>query len=224
MAVEALDESDAFVSEVCWHYYVNEMTQAQVAGLLGVTRLRVNQAIQKAKALGNGQGPASSCRFWRGSSFRRSCSDAARHSQGAGGAGPARRHDYHVPAGAALADYIVERLRTRPWKKIGVSWGMTLQSAINRLPRLPDPDLEIVSMIGGTNAGASFNAFGIASGFAERFSARLLAAGGADLPVGGRRPRPVPGAGELRGALREVRDRIDVGAPRRRATSRRGPT
>ena len=50
--LEALDDSDAFVSEVCWHYYVNEMTQAQVASLLGVTRLRVNQAIQKAKALG----------------------------------------------------------------------------------------------------------------------------------------------------------------------------
>jgi len=177
MVVEALDETDAFVSEVCWHYYVNEMTQAQVAGLLGVTRLRVNQAIQKAKALGMVK-----IRVESPFLARFELQEKLQQQLGIPKAlvVPARRDvtDYHGPAGAALADYIVERLRTRPWKKIGVSWGMTLQSAINRLPRLPDPDLEVVSMIGGTNAGASFNAFGIASGFAERFSARysLLAA------------------------------------------------
>src|SRR5690606_18480827 len=71
-----------------------------------------------------------------------------------------------------------ECLRTRDWQTVGVSWGMTLQSAIGRMPRLACPGLEIVSMIGGTTAGAAFNAFGIASGFAERCSARysLLAA------------------------------------------------
>ena len=53
-----------------------------------------------------------------------------------------------------------------------VSWGMTLQSAIERMPRLSCPDLEIVSIVGGATAGASFNAFGIASGFAERLGAR----------------------------------------------------
>ena len=40
------------------------------------------------------------------------------------------------------------------------------------------PDLEIISMIGGTTKGAIFNSFGIASGFAERLGASysLLAA------------------------------------------------
>jgi DNA-binding transcriptional regulator LsrR (DeoR family) len=40
------------------------------------------------------------------------------------------------------------------------------------------PELEIVSMIGGAVAGASFNSFGIASGFAERLGSKysLLAA------------------------------------------------
>ena len=177
MTVEVLDETDAFVSEVCWHYYVNEMTQAQVAGLLGVTRLRVNQAIQRAKARGMVKIRVESPFLAR--------IVLQEKLQAALGIPkvlvvPARRdlYDYHIPAGAALADYLAERLRTAPWKRIGVSWGMTLQSAINRLPRLPNPELEVVSMIGGTNTGASFNAFGIASGFAERFSASysLLAA------------------------------------------------
>ena len=177
MPVEALDDSDAFISEVCWHYYVNGMTQAQVARLLGVSRLRVNQAIQRAKALGMVK-----VRIESPFLTRIELQEKVRDRLGIAKVlvAPARRedYDYHMPAGAALADYLVERLRNRTWKTIGVSWGMTLQSAIDRLPRLYHPELEIVSMIGGTNTGASFNAFGIASGFAERFSARysLLAA------------------------------------------------
>ena len=177
MPPEVLDDSDAFICEVCWHYYVNEMTQAQVASLLGVSRLRVNQSIQKAKSLGM-------IKVQIESPFLTRIELQERLQREFGIpkvlVAPARRdsYDYHVPAGAALANYLIERLRSRAWRKVGVAWGMTLQTAIDRLPRLPYPDLEIVSMIGGTTAGASFNAFGIASGFAQRFSARysLLAA------------------------------------------------
>jgi len=49
---EQFEESDAFVTEICWHYYMNEMTQAEIARLLNITRLRVNQAIQRAKSQG----------------------------------------------------------------------------------------------------------------------------------------------------------------------------
>ena len=52
MARDTVQDSETFVTEVCWHYYVNEMTQAEVAAHLNVTRLRVNQAIQRAKAMG----------------------------------------------------------------------------------------------------------------------------------------------------------------------------
>ena len=46
------DSDETFVCEVCWDYFINEMTQAEIAKNLGVTRLRVNQAIQRARALG----------------------------------------------------------------------------------------------------------------------------------------------------------------------------
>jgi len=49
---ELQEDSKAFISEVCWHYYINGLTQADVARMMGVTRLRVNQAIQKSKASG----------------------------------------------------------------------------------------------------------------------------------------------------------------------------
>ena len=52
MPREPQKDSKAFISEICWHYYINGLTQADVARNMGVTRLRVNQAIQKAKASG----------------------------------------------------------------------------------------------------------------------------------------------------------------------------
>ena len=46
------DETEAFLAEVCWHYYVNELTQSDVARVMGVTRLRVNRALQEARTAG----------------------------------------------------------------------------------------------------------------------------------------------------------------------------
>ncbi len=171
MPRDALEDSEAFVSEVCWHYYVNEMTQAEVAGALGVTRMRVNQAIQKAKSLGMVK-----VRIESPFLARIELQERLREDLGIARAlvVPAHReaYDYHVPVGTALASYLLGGLRSNGWRRIGVSWGMTLQSAIDRLPRQDQPEVEIVSMIGGTFRGASFNSFGIASGFAGRLGAK----------------------------------------------------
>ena len=41
---EPIEDSEAFITEVSWHYFVNEMTQAEIARMLNVTRLRVNSS------------------------------------------------------------------------------------------------------------------------------------------------------------------------------------
>lgn len=168
---------DAFISEVCWHYYVNEMTQAEIADSLSTTRLRVNQAIQRAKASGmvkvKIESPFSS---------RIELQERLKKKYGLQKAlvVPAnlQNYDHHKAAGFALASLLSENIGEGRWEKIGVSWGMTLQAAIDHLPSLSNPELEIVSIIGGTSKGAAFNSFGIASGFAERLGATysLLAA------------------------------------------------
>ena len=93
---------------------------------------------------------------------------------------PARRapYDYHGSVGTALATYLTENLRLRRWRSIGVSWGVTLEQAIRKLPQQSHPELEIVSMLGGTMQGAAFNSFSIASGLAGALGANysLLAA------------------------------------------------
>ena len=169
MPREALEDGEGFVTEVCWRYYVNGQTQAEVAHDMGATRLRVNQAIQKAKSTGL-------VKIQIESPFITRLEIQQRLEQ----AGVAKavvvpvdhnNYDNHAPVGAALAHYLSATLKTEPWKRIGVSWGVTLQRAMERMPLHPLPDLEVLALMGGTSAGSSFNAFSIASGFAERFDA-----------------------------------------------------
>ena len=177
MPRDALEDSDAFISEVCWHYFINEMTQAEVAKLMGVTRLRVNQAIQKARA-------RNMVRIEIDSPFlpRIEAQQALCRVLGVTKAlvAPANRdaYDYHRAVGAALASYLIDTLREGAWRRIGVSWGVTIECAVRRLPFISHPDIEVVSMLGGTTRGTAFNSFSIASSLAERFGSNysLLAA------------------------------------------------
>jgi DNA-binding transcriptional regulator LsrR (DeoR family) len=177
MPKDAPNDSDAFVTEVCWHYFINEMTQAEIAEALGVTRLRVNQAIQRAKQSGMVKVQIESPFLPRLELQQELRARFGLEDAIVAAANP-QDYDYHRPAGAALASYLMDSFKSKSWKKIGVSWGMTLQAAINRMAQQSCPDLEIISMIGGTSQGAQFNSFGIASGFAERLGAKysLLAA------------------------------------------------
>ena len=57
------------------------------------------------------------------------------------------------------------------WRSLGVSWGLTLDAAIRKIPAQSHPDLEVVSILGGTAQGSTFNSFAIASGFANALGA-----------------------------------------------------
>ena len=170
MPREPLEDSKAFISEVCWHYYINGLTQADVARNMGATRLRVNQAIQKAKASGMVQ-------IEIGSPFiiRLEIQQRLEHKLGIKQAlvVPVDRKHYNYVAsvGAALAHFLTNALKTENWKKVGVTWGVTLQKTLETLPYQKYPDLEILAFIGGLATGSSFNSFSIASGFAEVFKA-----------------------------------------------------
>lgn len=166
MAREVIEDSDAFVTEICWHYYVNEMTQAEIARLMNVTRLRVNQAIQRAKAKGFVKIQIESP-FLPRIELQEELKAALGLRRAVVSPSNAAEYDYHKPVGAALATVLTERLATGEWSSFGVSWGLTLDSAIRKLPRQTHPDLEVVSILGGTARGSTLNSFGIASGIAN---------------------------------------------------------
>ncbi|NIZ02883.1 sugar-binding transcriptional regulator [Thalassospira lucentensis] len=171
MPREPIEEGEGFLTEVCWRYYLNGQTQAEVAREMGVTRLRVNQAIQKAKALGLVNIQIESPFLIR-LELQRKLEQEFGISKALVVPADTKNYDNHAPVGTALAHYLSTTLKTEPWKKIGVSWGVTLQKALERLPYQELPDLEILALMGGTAAGSSFNAFSIASGFADRFNAQ----------------------------------------------------
>lgn len=170
MTTGTTDETEAFLAEVCWHYYANELTQSDVARVMGVTRLRVNRALQEARAAGIVRVEIKSpfiARLELQSELRRKLAlDEAICAPV-----DAEHHDYHGPVGAALAFWLEKGLRDSLWRSIGLSWGQTIKTAIQRLPRMSIDGLEIVSMIGGTSQGGSFNAFGVASGMADKLGA-----------------------------------------------------
>jgi len=180
------DETEAFLAEVCWHYYVNELTQQDVARVMGVTRLRVNRALQLARAEGIVRIEIASPFVTRLEMQAELCRKLGLAEAICAPADP-EDHDYHGPVGAALAQWLTKGLRDAAWRSIGLSWGQTLKSAIQRLPRMTLENLEIVSMIGGTSQGASFNAFGVASAMADKlgvnyslFSAPIYLSPGTD--------------------------------------------
>lgn len=166
MPREPVADSEEFVAEVCWHYHVNEMTQAEIARIMNVTRLRVNQAIQRARALGIIKIQIESPFLPRLEMQKRIVDELGVKQAVVCPANPLD-YDYHRAVGSALATHLTERLRTASWKSFGVSWGLTLDSAIRKLQRQSHPDLEVVSILGGTAQGSTFNSFGVASGFAD---------------------------------------------------------
>lgn len=170
VAREPIEDSEAFITEVCWHYYVNEMTQAEIAGVMNVTRLRVNQAIQRAKSMGIVKVSIESP-FAMRIETQEKLSAALGIERAIVSPADTSEYDYHRSVGAALAALLAERLRVADWRSFGVSWGLTLDSAIRKMPRQSHPNLEVVSILGGTAQGSTFNSFGIASGFADALGA-----------------------------------------------------
>ncbi|MDP7332637.1 MAG: sugar-binding domain-containing protein [SAR324 cluster bacterium] len=170
MPREPQKDSKAFISEICWHYYINGLTQADVARNMGVTRLRVNQAIQKAKASGMVQ-------IEVGSPFIIRLEIQQRLEQKLGikkalvVPGDRKQYDNLAPVGAALAHFLTNALKTEDWGKIGVTWGSTLRKTLETLKYQKYPELEFLSFNGGLATGSSFNSFSIASGFAEVLNA-----------------------------------------------------
>jgi DNA-binding transcriptional regulator LsrR (DeoR family) len=159
-----------FLCEVAWLYYANDMTQAQIADQLGTTRLRINRALGTARRLGMVRVSINSP-FLACLELQRALVD--RFSIDHAYVVPAHRdnYDYHRAVGAALATYLNEGLAARRWKSIGVSWGLTLESAIAALMPGEHSDLDIVSMMGATTKGTSFHAFAVAAEFSRVISA-----------------------------------------------------
>ncbi|WP_210530157.1 sugar-binding transcriptional regulator [Rubellimicrobium arenae] len=165
------EDSEEFLVQLAWLYFVDGMTQSEIADRLGVTRLRVNRGIGLARSRGL-------VRFEMASPFAATVDLQARLAERFGlrfarvGLANRAAYDAHQAVGTALAYFLEEGLSRGLWGSIGVSWGNTIENAIRGLRTRSLPELEVVSMIGGTMSGVSFNSFGVAANLAQRLGAR----------------------------------------------------
>lgn len=169
-SVVAADDSEEFLTRLAWLYFVAGMTQSEVAAELGITRLRVNKGLAAARQRGL-------VRIELASPFAPGIALESRLVERFGlraahvGIADRTTYDPHAAVGAALAYFLEDGLNRDLWRSIGVSWGKTLENALRGIRPRSLPDLEIISMIGGTMIGKSFNSFGVAANMAARLGA-----------------------------------------------------
>ena len=80
--------------------------------------------------------------------------------------------------GMAAGEYVSRFIATNPLLNIGIGWGTTLRETIRHVQPAGHPDLCVTSMMGGLPQGLELNTFEIAGEFAKRLQAhcRYLAA------------------------------------------------
>jgi len=159
------------LAQVAWAYHVEGLTQEKVADKLGVTRLRVNQALSEARARGL-------VRVTFNTAFA-ACAELeaalrARFGLRQAYVAPAPMDSGDVPmnVGAALGNLLSEVLAEPAVRLFGMSWGGTLNIATRFVAPAARPDLEVISVMGGLTRGSDLNSFEITMRLADLFGAQ----------------------------------------------------
>ena len=154
---------------VAWLYFMEGLTQADIAGKLGITRLRANRLLGEARESGlvNIQVNARLA----------DCVELERqlvHETGLKDAvvvpTPTDQDQIAPVLGRATADYLARHLGETRVRGLGIGWGTTLRETIRHLHAGNFPELSINSMMGGLTHGLELNTFEIASEFARRIN------------------------------------------------------
>lgn len=162
---------EAVQSRVAWLYYMENLTQAEIALRLGLTRLRVNRMLAEARASGL-------VSITLNSRFAGCAAVEARLREHCG-----LRDAVIVPTpddaeliaqhlGQATGEYLSRHLEENRVRSVGVGWGATLRETIRHVRGAGYPDLQVASMMGGLTHGLEINTFEIASELARRLQAQ----------------------------------------------------
>lgn len=156
---------------VAWLYFMEGLTQGEIADRLGLTRLRANRLLGEARASGL-VGITINSRL-------ASCVALERRLVGDFGLKdavilPTPDDAEQIPAllGRATGEYLSRYLEERPAKGLGVGWGATLRETIRHVKAMSLPDLTVNSMMGGLTHGSEINTFDIVADLARRVGAQ----------------------------------------------------
>ncbi len=156
---------------VAWLYFMEGLTQADLAARLGITRLRANRLLGEARTSGL-VGIQINSRLSDCVTLERQLVDEVGLRDAIVVPTPADPDQVPVLLGRAAADYLSRHLEENRVRGLGVGWGASLRETIRHLHRANLPDLSVNSMMGGLTHGLELNTFEIASELARRVNAQ----------------------------------------------------
>jgi len=161
---------NALETRVAWLYFMEGMTQADIAAKLGMTRLRVNRMLVEARTSGL-VSIALNSRFATCVELEQSLIREFGLKDAVIVPTPENPDLVPVLLGQAAGEYLSNFLETNQVKGLGLGWGATLRETIRNMRPGRYPDLYVNSMMGGLTRGLELNTFETASSLANRLNA-----------------------------------------------------
>lgn len=160
----AQNEGDQVRARVAWYYFVGGLTQKEIAGKVGVTRLRVNKIIGQVRWEGlvhtTLRLPLADCVELQEQLRRRFGLEEAVVIPSLDEPEENRRLIGEA-AGILLDNLLTEG------KGIGVGWGRTLSAAAKRMTPRRAGSTWVATLMGGLTRGSGINTFEVATEFAR---------------------------------------------------------
>ena len=169
------EEDAGLATRAAWLYHAGGFTQTEVAGRLGVTSAKAHRLIGRATRAGLVRvfvdGPIGGCIAAE--------TALARHFDLSFCRVVPVLDEPGVPLralGIAAASFLRDAIDHGMHRVVGVGHGRTLASAVDHLPRVPAPELRIVSLLGGLPRRHPAHPFEVVDRLAEKTGAdaRLL--------------------------------------------------
>lgn len=162
------EREEELMARAAWLAYVGDLTQAQVARHLGLTRLRVNRLLAQARDKGIVQ-------IRVNSKIAVLCALEHRLCLAYGLANavvvPTPPQPELVSQAVASAAGAVLSERIADGVSVGVGWGRTLQLSLKSVTVRPVRAMSVVSLLGGLTRGSAVNIYEISSRLAALFGA-----------------------------------------------------
>lgn len=165
------DSEEQLQVRVAWLYFMEGLTQGDIAERLGMTRLRVNRMLSDARESGlvgiTLNSRLDTCVVLESELVSRFGLKAAAIMPT-----PADPDLIPVLLGRAAGEFVSRHLEEKTITGFGVGWGATLRETIRHVRAGRYPDLCVNSMMGGLTHGLAINTFEIASALAARLNAQ----------------------------------------------------
>ena len=165
-----IDENQTEV-RAAWLYFMEGLTQAEIARRLGTTRLRINRILVDARRNGlvgiTLNSELASCIALEQEFIRDFGLKAAVIV-------PTPDDEEQIPMilGRATANFVSRYLENNRIRGFGIGWGRTLREMTRHMRAGRYPDLCVNSMMGGLTRGLEINTFDIVSELARRLNSQ----------------------------------------------------